>query len=170
VGTAEAGWESLLPREGDVWVLRTNYGGLPEDSLGYLVPGVRPPVEGISYRFRIRDDTNNPEDVRLDQIKVVPNPYVASDVWDQTPLQKRIGFVNLPGRAVIRIYTVSGNLVQVLRHEGTANAYDHFWKGGQEYWNLRNRFNMLVASGWYIWHVTDLDTGKTERGKFAVLQ
>ncbi|MEA2062816.1 MAG: hypothetical protein U9P14_03885 [Gemmatimonadota bacterium] len=170
VKTNEDGWQARMPHTGDVWVLRTNYGGLPADSLGYLDPAIRPPVEGVTYRFSIKADANNPENARLDEIKVVPNPYIASDVWDQSPLQKKISFTNLPSRAVIRIYTVSGNLIQVLRHEGSANAYRNNWKGGQEFWNLRNRYNMLVASGWYIWHVTDLDTGKTSRGKFAIIQ
>ena len=48
--------------------------------------------------------------------------------------------------------------------------YDHYWKGGTEFWDLKNRYNMLVASGWYIWHVKDIATGKTQMGRFAVIQ
>ena len=48
--------------------------------------------------------------------------------------------------------------------------YDHYWKGGTEFWNLKNRYNMLVGSGWYIYRVKDLMTGKTDVGKFAIIQ
>ena len=170
VDVSEDGGEARVPKAGDVWVLRTNCGGLPADSLGYLDAKTRPPVEGVSYRVEVKNDSNDPQDANLNEIKVVPNPYIASDAFDRSSTQKLIYFTNLPNRAVIRIYTISGNLIQVLRHEGMNNSYDHFWKGGQEPWNLRNRFNMLVASGWYIWHVTDLQTGDEQRGKFAIIQ
>ena len=170
VNVAEEGGEARVPKPGDVWVLRTNCGGLPADSLGYLEAKVRPPVEGVSYRVEVTNDSNDPQAADLHEIKVVPNPYIASDSFDRSSTQKLIYFTNLPNRAVIRIYTISGNLIQALRHEGLNNSYDHFWKGGQESWNLRNRFNMLVASGWYIWHVTDLQTGEEQRGKFAIIQ
>jgi len=162
--------ESALPKNGDVWLVRSNYGELPEDSLGMLIPKARPPVAGLRYRIVIMKDSDQPEHVVMEEVKVVPNPYLAANAWDQSPQQKRIAFINLPGHAVIRIYTISGNLVQVLRHDGLANSYTHIWKGGTEYWDLKNRFNMLIASGMYIFHVTDTRTGKKQMGKFAVIQ
>ena len=60
--------------------------------------------------------------------------------------------------------------MRVLSHEGRVGYMDHNWKGGTEYWNLKNKFNMLVASGWYIFHVKDLATGQTQLGRFAVIQ
>ena len=106
----------------------------------------------------------------MEKVKVVPNPYLVANAWDQSPQQKRIAFINLPSHAVIRIYTISGNLVQVLHHDGLANSYTNNWKGGTEYWDLKNRFNMLIASGMYIFHVTDTRIGKIQMGKFAVIQ
>ena len=170
--------QTTVPQSGDVWMLRTAYGSLPADTLGgYLVQIdadgnslKRPPAAGVKYQVSVTNDTNESEDADLNKIRVVPNPYIVADVWDKSPQEKRIAFTNLPNRCSVRIYTLGGNLVQVLAHEGTVGEYAHFWKGGTEFWNLKNRYNMLVASGWYIWHVKDLQTGKTEIGKFAIIQ
>ena len=170
--------QTMVPQGGDVWMLRTSFGSLPADTLGgYLVQKdadgnalKRPPAAGVRYQVSVTNDTNESEDADLNKIRVVPNPYIVSDVWDKSPQEKRIAFTNLPNRCSIRIYSLAGNLVQVLAHEGTVGEYAHFWKGGTEFWDLKNRYNMLVASGWYIWHVKDLQTGDTEIGKFAIIQ
>ena len=170
--------QTMVPQGGDVWMLRTSFGSLPADTLGgYLVQKdadgnalKRPPAAGVRYQVSVTNDTNESEDADLNKIRVVPNPYIVADVWDKSPQEKRISFTNLPNRCSIRIYTLAGNLVQVLAHEGTVGEYGHFWKGGTEFWDLKNRYNMLVASGWYIWHVKDLQTGDTEIGKFAIIQ
>jgi len=45
-------------------------------------------------------------------------------------------------------------------------GYDNH--GGNESWNLRNRFGQTVASGLYFFHVTDA-MGKTYTGKFYII-
>jgi hypothetical protein len=110
------------------------------------------------------------ENLDLRRIRVVPNPFIIRTPWDQSPLSKEIQFINLPNRCRIKVYTLSGHLVQVLEHEGGADSYSSKWKGGTLIWNLNNRFRSQIASGWYIWHATDLDTGENEMGKFAVIQ
>jgi len=169
--------ESTVPGNGDVWKIRSNYGTMPEDSVGYLSqrdgdgnPLKRPPVAGVRYELRVTDDSNRPEDADLSEVRVVPNPYIVADQWDRSTQEKRLAFINLPMRCSVRIYTLSGNLVQVLSHEGRLGQYDHFWKGGTEFWDLKNRYNMLVSSGWYIYHVKDLATGDTQMGRFAIIQ
>ena len=130
----------------------------------------RPPVSGVSYGLRVSPAEDRADNLDLKRIRVVPNPFILRTPWDQSPLSKEIQFINLPNRCRIKIYTLSGHLVQVLNHEGGANTYSRNWKGGTLVWNLQNRFNAQIASGWYIWHATDLDTGKKEMGKFAVIQ
>jgi len=70
-------------------------------------------------------------------------------------------FVNLPNRAIVRIYSLSGVLVQVLTHNDPAG-------GGELTWNLRNRNNQFVASGVYFYHVEAPD-GKSKVGRFTVV-
>ena len=130
----------------------------------------------------------NPDDIDLSQVKVVPNPYIASSLLDQSAGARRIDFVNLPARCTIRIYSLGGNLVNVLNHIGANrtgwgnyvdrdaiqpdnsalefSGYDNHQ--GTEGWNMKNRFGQTVASGLYFFHVTD-ERGETYTGKFYVV-
>ena len=102
-------------------------------------------------------------------------------------LFRSVEFINLPDRCTIRIYTLGGNLVNVLNHIGAnrqgwgnytdwdrlTNSQPYEYTGydnhsGTEPWNLRNRFGSTVASGLYFYHVTD-SRGKTYTGKFYVV-
>lgn len=49
--------------------------------------------------------------------------------------------MNLPDRAIVRIYSSSGVLVRVLEHNSRTS--------GELTWNVRNRYGHLVASGVY---------------------
>jgi hypothetical protein len=78
--------------------------------------------------------------------------------------------VNLPARAIIRIYSSSGVLVQVLEHNSTepgptTDAVSV--GGGQETWNVRNRNNQVVASGVYFYHIEAGDARRV--GRFTVV-
>ena len=158
------------PVAGDEWLVRTNLGTLP-DSVGRLSPlSPRPIVTGVSYGIKVDPDEDESADLDMSKIRVVPNPFIIQSPWDYSPQKKQIQFINLPNSCEIRVYTLTGNLVQVLKHDGASNAYDRTWKGGTLDWDLMNRFNSPLASGWYIWYATDLDTGRTEKGKFAIIQ
>jgi hypothetical protein len=128
------------------------------------------------------------KDADLSKIRVVPNPYLASSFLDLSPNSRRIEFVNLPDRCTICIYSLAGNLVNVLNHIGNNRVgwgnytdwdrldqnsqprqftgYDNH--GGTEAWNLRNRFGQTVASGLYFYHVTDARR-KTHVGRFYII-
>ena len=67
----------------------------------------------------------------------------------------------MPSQAIIRIYSASGVLVQVLTHNDITG-------GSEATWNLRNRNNQFVASGVYFYHVEAPD-GKTKVGRFTVV-
>jgi hypothetical protein len=84
-----------------------------------------------------------------------------TNALETTANQKVLNFVNLPGRAIVRIYSTSGVLVQVLTHDDPTG-------GGQLTWNLRNRNNQFVASGVYFYHVEAPD-GKQKVGRFTVV-
>ncbi len=106
---------------------------------------------------------------QMDQIKVVPNPYVAvNDVepTDRLPGttrgSRRIYFEHLPKECLIRIFTLSGELVKELSH---SSGIDN----GREYWDLLNRDNLGVAYGVYIAHVEAKGIGDRIL-KFAVIK
>jgi len=100
-------------------------------------------------------------------IAVVPNPYVGAASWE--PLSTSVGrgdrlvyFVHLPQECTIRIYTISGHLVQTLTHRSTKD-------NGQEPWNLVSHDGMNIAFGIYVFHVDAPGVG-SYIGKFAVLK
>ena len=148
-----------------------------------------PPWFNDKWKIDVKAMSMEPEDADLSKVKVVPNPYMASSFLDLSTNNRRIDFVNLPDKCTIRIYTLSGNLVNVLNHVGAnrqgwgnytnwdrINAqsgepavytgYDNH--SGTEPWNLRNRFGQTVASGLYFFHVTD-QRGETHTGKFYIV-
>ncbi|MCK4297846.1 MAG: hypothetical protein KAX28_14470, partial [Candidatus Marinimicrobia bacterium] len=61
----------------------------------------------------------------LNKIAVVPNPYVAAASWEPPRLtasgrgERRLYFIHLPCNATIRIYTMSGSLVNTLHHHSS---------------------------------------------------
>ena len=72
-----------------------------------------------------------------------------------------IRFVNLPTQAIIRIYSVSGILVDVLEHNDPG-------LGGEADWDVRNRNQQTVASGVYFYHV-ETPSGAEKIGRFTVV-
>lgn len=82
--------------------------------------------------------------VNLERVIVVPNPYRSSAPWD-SPNAHELHFTNLPSQALIRIYTVAGDLVAELRHSDKIHDFER--------WNLKNDDGKDVASGIYMYRV-----------------
>ncbi len=106
---------------------------------------------------------------QLDDINVVPNPYVATNIIEQLNTVertergfRRLYFNHLPTKCTIRIYTTAGELVKVLEHNSTLDD-------GKEFWNLLSKDNMEVAYGLYFFHVDAPGIGK-KIGKFAIIK
>ncbi|MDZ7296169.1 MAG: hypothetical protein ONB14_12215, partial [candidate division KSB1 bacterium] len=55
----------------------------------------------------------------LETIRVIPNPYAVTSVYENslTPWVRELQFHGLPERCTIRIFTASGELVQILHHQ-----------------------------------------------------
>jgi len=178
---------TAMPAAGATMTVTTVFGTW-NDNQTEFTQYADPPMVGDSWKVEINASTVKAEDANLGKIKVVPNPYLASSFLDLSPDSRRIDFVNLPDRCTIRIYSMGGHLVNVLNHIGANRSgwgnytdydrldskgnpavftgYDNH--GGNESWNLRNRFGQTVASGLYIFHVTD-SRGKTFAGKFYIV-
>ncbi|HUP00537.1 MAG TPA: T9SS type A sorting domain-containing protein [Gemmatimonadota bacterium] len=172
-----------LPADGDVWTFLIDSGfqrgffgreGPAEDgsfayndfnqnsAQGVAIPiqaGITNPSPGQRFRLSLTGGSNEVADADLSAILVVPNPFIAANEITRGRGLQRILFTNLPPQATIRIYTISGNLVRVLEHnDGSGTAP----------WDVRTRFDLLVASGNYYYHVTTPD-GRTHLGRFAVV-
>ena len=99
---------------------------------------------------------------------VVPNPYVAAASFEpqrfgvQGRGERKLEFRNLPPNCTIRIYTITGELVQTLQHDG--NILE-----GYIPWDLRTKDNLEAAPGLYIFHV-DAGQAGVHIGKFAIVK
>ena len=105
----------------------------------------------------------------MDNIYVVPNPYVganeiepANKLAGQNRGERRIYFENLPMQCTIRIYTLSGELVNTIEHESGVD-------NGREFWNLLNHDGFSVAYGVYLAHIDAPGVGE-KLIKFALIK
>ena len=116
-------------------------------------------------------------------VGVYPNPYYTRAYWDGSQERDRkLYFFNLPAHAEIRIYTLAGDVVNVMQHDAaTYNASDIRWfqkysdgsqqmAGGEHAWDLITRKDQAVASGLYLFTVKNKDNGNIQRGKFLIIK
>jgi len=98
---------------------------------------------------------------------VVPNPYVGAASFEPERYatggrgEREVQFRGLPQNCVIRIYTVRGELVQTLVHDGSTH--------GVVRWNLRTKDNLDIAPGLYVFHA-DAGNYGSHIGKFAIIK
>ncbi len=96
----------------------------------------------------------------LPNVRVVPNPYIVTSLFDPKENVRSIKFMYLPEQCDINIYTLSGVKVKEIRHDdGT----------GIESWDLTNTFNQDISFGVYV-YVVSTDDGKKKVGKIAILK
>ncbi len=91
-------------------------------------------------------------------VKVVPNPYVFYNEWEQKRFPRKLKFINLPHRCTIRIFNLNGELVKTLLHTHTYEPQQSQEQilndaGGDEWWDMLNEERQFIASGIYIYHV-----------------
>ncbi len=142
------------PRLGDVYELRLLKPFGDDDLFTFVTHGTRIEPEAARAQFQ-------------GSAYVVPNPYVEAASFEPAPFnvsgrgERRIEFRGLPQACTIRIYTVRGDLVQTLRHDGS--------EGGYVAWNLRTKDNLEVAPGLYVFHLDAPGYG-SQLGKFAIIK
>jgi hypothetical protein len=100
----------------------------------------------------------------MDDIYIVPNPYVASSandlVFEAERGVDRVAFYGIPGQATIRIFTELGEHVQTIEHTDGS---------GDDFWDLRTKSRQRVVSGIYIVVIDNNETGERATRKMAVI-
>lgn len=163
---ADAADETELPQANDVYAMRFNKPWWKSDSIMFSVSAKK------LFSAEAAKST-------MDSIRVVPNPYVASNLMEPSVVNKwlnqsrRLLFTNLPERCTIKIFTVSGILIRELHAPedaltgtssfGTANS-------GMMHWDMLTKEGLEIAAGMYFYHVEDDATGEEKAGKFAVIK
>jgi hypothetical protein len=156
--------DPILPTDGDIFLINTfkPFRGEYGDSLD--------PIMGDIFEFTTQAATIDKQQAKsgLDQIAVVPNPYMVSATWEPKSLfstgrgARMVEFIHLPKECTIRIYTVRGYLVDTIYHSKDMND-------GSEFWDLRTKEGRDIAYGLYIFHIDAPGLGETI-GKFAVVK
>ena len=98
---------------------------------------------------------------KLTSVKVVPNPFFGSSIYDSRYQKPVIKFIHLDNPVTIRIFDLAGRLVKVLRKD------DPF--RNELTWDLRNHAGRRVGSGMYLAHISVPGLGNTVV-KFAIIQ
>ncbi len=152
--------------------------------IGGVVRTVEVPVDPLESGKFIRDATTGkiesnvislsiPFSVseKVGQVAVVPNPYRTdknytfesggyeglNTEWDEN--QRKVKFINLPVKCTIKIFSLAGDLVRTVDHDGGAGGFP---VGDREV-PLVSESNRALASGIYIFTVESslgLQTGK----------
>ena len=145
--------EYVAPQPGDIYKIVTN----------------KPVRDGEFFEFTTKaqaiDHSSATSD--LDEIAVVPNPYVGAASWEAVTTnvgrgERKIYFINLPNECSIRIYTLSGKLVDTIHHSSVISD-------GQASWDLITKDGMNVAYGIYVYHVDAPGIGE-KIGKFGIIK
>jgi len=122
------------------------------------------------------------------KVYVYPNPYRVEAMWDRGELVRDhyLWFTNLPPHCMLRIYTLSGDLVyqtefigSSYRAGGTRGVYDPASErdvdaptlsGTSLAWNLITSQGQAAATGLYLYSVQNLDGGERTVGKFLIVK
>jgi hypothetical protein len=154
--------------------------GIPSNNLDYLETGRD--ADANMYVFFPGPLAKN----NMNNIYVVPNPYVGSSKFDgrrendrKGDKSKRLWFVNLPEKCKIRIYTLAGDLVDEINHEGAYKediitiskaAALGVTSSGIHSWDLLSKNRQIIASGVYLFSVENKANGDIKVGKFVIIK
>jgi hypothetical protein len=164
-----------VPAAGTVWSMRDYIGAIRGggNGCGFCTAGADGPYAfvpqartmaavgaEVRFTFDVVNRLNPPVEASLNNVHTVPDPYYVTSEFEQTTDTKIIKFVNLPQDAIIRIYSSSGVLVNLLEHHSTTF-------GGSADWSVRNRNNQVVSSGVYFYHIESGNARKV--GRFTIV-
>ncbi len=140
------------------------------------VPNVGELASGDHNRTPLTNAKPGPVDISGGfDVFVAPNPHILDDPTrsfgpsSDGEIGYKIEFRNLPERAKINIYSISGNLISVLEHgpDQVGNL------SGSKEWYQRSDSGLLVAPGLYIYVVqseTEGSAGSTTYGKIMIIR
>ncbi|MFC1484035.1 hypothetical protein ACFL6Q_03165 [Candidatus Neomarinimicrobiota bacterium] len=118
---------------------------------------------GLSYSFGTTaaapiqpDNITNP----LGDVRVVPDPYIVTNLWETSEFGKKLQFTNLPSKCTIKIFTLVGEQVATI---------DHLPDRDYEFWDMRNHNDQFIAPGVYLYAITT-PGGDKALGRFLVIK
>jgi hypothetical protein len=156
--TGSGGWEA------STYSYRFGFAGGYAAGAEFKLVTNKPLTAADRYQFGTTAADIDPEQAKndLDQIRVVPNPFVVTSGFDTVQDRHEIHFTRLPLTCTIKIFTLTGELVRTLQHSSDVNG------SSIEKWDLKTEFGSEVAYGVYLYHINS-DVGK-KMGKIAIMR
>lgn len=125
-----------------------------------------------TFRFDVEKSgvDNDLAKQQMEDIRVVPNPYVVSNIYEE-PLapgyrgrgERVINFINLPAQCKISIYNSSGTFIRELYHDSAL-------ENGTVTWDVKTREGLDIAFGVYFYIVEAENIGEKKFGKIAIIK
>ena len=135
---------AIAPSQGDEFTIRT----------------YKPFRKEIYYEFSTKKAGFTNDQIDLDKIRVVPDPYIVSNEWETNQFGKKIMFNHLPNECKISIFTVAGDHIRDIYHNDNK---------GFEFWDMRTYNDQFIAYGLYV-YVVSMPNGQKKIGKFLVIK
>lgn len=104
-------------------------------------------------------------------VYVVPNPFRQRSGLLGSGEELRMEFIGLPAKAIIRIYTLSGDLIREIQHDDGSGS--EAWGSKETLDYQTNKWMQYVSPGFYIFQVESKvpgHEGETFIGKFAIIR
>lgn len=111
--------------------------------------------------------------VSLDNVHVVPNPYLYGTAFERATNARVLKFTNLPQEGTIRIFDVAGRFIQELVYgpedlQGVTAYCGAGDCGGDLNWDMQTRERTNLGAGLYIFVLES--GGQKKMGKFVVIR
>ena len=160
---AATSYEIILSLDKSAPVLK-----LPKNGDIYQIKTTKPFEKNDLFVFETKKGEIKSEITKqsINDIYVVPNPYVAYSISENPGRtftnrgDRELQFRNLPKQCTIRIYTITGELVDTIEKDDFTSMAS---------WDLLSSEGMRIAYGVYIYHVYIPTVGE-KIGKFAVIK
>lgn len=108
--------------------------GLPEPGgkVRVAIPNTKPQLDQYT------DDL-------LEQVTIVPNPYLVQHIGQASNTDRKLFFTRLPEKCTIELYTEAGELLQTLEHDATTPGGEN-GRVAVEVWDLLTKSNRQAQS------------------------
>ncbi len=167
---ARIAWGSFFNVDGVTAAYDITFRDKPQVGQVLEINTKRPFFETDKYVYSVAEQETLNKDLAkagLEDIKVVPNPYVATNlnelfVRKGLHQRRRLSFTHLPAKCTLTIYNASGFLVDRIDIDNPAD-------NGLFQWDMQTSEGLEISYGVYVYHVTAQGIGD-KVGKFAVIK
>ncbi|MDP1677787.1 MAG: hypothetical protein Q8L88_13095 [Bacteroidota bacterium] len=134
---------------------------VPSHGDQFTIVTYKPFRKEITYKFNTqKSSVATNQNIELNKIRVVPDPYVVANAFETNQFGKKLMFTNLPKECKISIFTVAGDHVADVNHNDV---------NGYEFWDMRTFNSQYIAYGLYV-YVVSIPNGQKKVGRFLVIK